>query len=346
MSNDNWDYKEQDISEAEETPTSTLAGSSEMYELKNHIHHNLMEQVNSNLRQRFNVDPTRLVVRCFPVNREDQSGGQQEVICVAVGKDVVLRHINIARNAKLDIVGMHCEQLASLQAFSHLYRRKDSSELTTCFVDIGAGTTKVMISHGASMVFAKTIYAGGDHLTKHVSESEEISFSEAREKRIAEVQASIPDRRGKGKPVAAGEVSVEARRDELAMTSIDSSGGSESAMSKKAEAKASVVGVIGGNDGGDTLDCLIDELQMCVRYHRSRFADRKIDKLVFLGGESKRASTCQTIAKALRIGAQLGDPMARMTRSSKARPPYGVDLRQPQPGWAVPMGLCLSEANL
>ncbi|MCK5003105.1 MAG: CpaF family protein [Gammaproteobacteria bacterium] len=44
MSNDNWDYQEQDISETEET--ATLSGSTEMYELKTHIHHNLMDQVN------------------------------------------------------------------------------------------------------------------------------------------------------------------------------------------------------------------------------------------------------------------------------------------------------------
>ena len=60
MSNDNWDYKEQDISEAEETPTSTLAGSSEMYELKNHIHHNLMEQVNLKILDEYDDETLRV----------------------------------------------------------------------------------------------------------------------------------------------------------------------------------------------------------------------------------------------------------------------------------------------
>ena len=44
MSDDNWDYKKPDVSEPEEI--STLAGSTEMYDLKSRIHHNLMEQVN------------------------------------------------------------------------------------------------------------------------------------------------------------------------------------------------------------------------------------------------------------------------------------------------------------
>ena len=55
---------------------------------------------------------------------------------------------------------------------------------------------------------------------------------------------------------------------------------------------------------------------------------------------------CQKIARALRIGAQLGDPMARLVRVNQDKGSDGVDLRKPQPGWAVPMGLCLSEANI
>lgn len=43
MLNDNWDYQNQGIRKIEEM--STLTGSVEMYELKNRIHHNLMEQV-------------------------------------------------------------------------------------------------------------------------------------------------------------------------------------------------------------------------------------------------------------------------------------------------------------
>jgi hypothetical protein len=51
---------------------------------------------------------------------------------------------------------------------------------------------------------------------------------------------------------------------------------------------------------------------------------------------------CEQIARALGISAQLGDPLARLARSSRGHAPEGLDMRQPQPGWAVPMGLCLS----
>ena len=96
----------------------------------------------------------------------------------------------------------------------------------------------------------------------------------------------------------------------------------------------------------DTMECLVDELQLCLRYHQTLFPKHPIEKLVFLGGEAKQVKTCQTIARALRVAAQLGDPLARLARVGSSKTASNVDLDQPQPGWAVPMGLCLSEANL
>jgi hypothetical protein len=98
-------------------------------------------------------------------------------------------------------------------------------------------------------------------------------------------------------------------------------------------------------DPSETLDCLLDELQLCIRYHQGVFPSRPIEKLVFLGGESLHVSTCQRIARTLRIGAQLGDPLARLMRMNPDKGSAGLDLRRPQPGWAVPLGLCLSDVE-
>ena len=55
---------------------------------------------------------------------------------------------------------------------------------------------------------------------------------------------------------------------------------------------------------------------------------------------------CQSLAKKAHIAAQLGDPFARLVRIGGAKMAPGVNLDEPQPGWAVPYGLCHSEANL
>ena len=96
----------------------------------------------------------------------------------------------------------------------------------------------------------------------------------------------------------------------------------------------------------EMLDCLIDELQLCVGYHRSLYPDRPIEKLVFLGGGSSDHDRCRRIASALQLPADLGDPLARLVRSAHATPPVGVDLRQRQGAWACPLGLCLLPADL
>lgn len=57
MSNDNWDYTKQDISDTEEL--LTLAASTEMYELKYRIHHGLMEQVDLNILDEFDESTLR-----------------------------------------------------------------------------------------------------------------------------------------------------------------------------------------------------------------------------------------------------------------------------------------------
>ena len=56
----------------------------------------------------------------------------------------------------------------------------------------------------------------------------------------------------------------------------------------------------------DTLDCLVDELQLSIRYHQSLFPGRQVEKLVFLGGEARSSRPARKSPGALRIGAQLG----------------------------------------
>jgi len=306
-------------------------------------------QVRQQLRQRFNINPSRMVVRAFPVGQVTREGGaKQEVICLAVGRESVMRHIAMANRCKLDVVGMQSEPLAVVRAFQHLYRRKSDVDRTTCFIDMGAATTKVVIAHGKEMAFAKTIHAAGDHLTRHLADITHIGFIEAREARIQKARSLAagdaartvaPGQVQMGRSRSPGVSTMEDAADELAQTALAAPPMPDPEPAELATPNA-------GADSPDTIDCLIDELHLCVRYHQSMFKDRPIEKLVFLGGEARHVSTCQKIARALRIGAQLGDPLARLTRISQGRPPEGVDLREPQPGWAVPLGLCLSEANL
>ncbi|HQY87941.1 MAG TPA: pilus assembly protein PilM [Tepidisphaeraceae bacterium] len=85
---------------------------------------------------------------------------------------------------------------------------------------------------------------------------------------------------------------------------------------------------------------LIDELELCRRYHESTFADKPISRLIFVGGCAKDQNLCQSIAQAMSLPAQLGDPLVRFNRTAMPQL-TAMDRRAPQPEWAVAIGASL-----
>ena len=303
----------------------------------------LQSQIGIHLRERLNIDPSRMVIRSYQVGQTVSDGvTRQEILCLAAGRDAVMRHVETAHRAKLDVVGMHAEPTAIVKAFEHMFRRADDAERTTCFIDIGAATTKVVIAHGQEMVFAKNIHAGGEHLIRHRARLDGLSFDEARQARIADLAhqsstAAVPEAPDPETSDSLVQPMRHAAGMAVMQAAMDADRGTTTVARPPAQPAV---------DQCEAVDCLIDELQLCLRYHQSVFTSRRIEKLVFVGGEARHLGLCQKIARAVRIGAQLGDPLARLTKTSLGGKAPGLDLRTAQPGWAVPLGLCLSEPNL
>jgi Tfp pilus assembly PilM family ATPase len=89
----------------------------------------------------------------------------------------------------------------------------------------------------------------------------------------------------------------------------------------------------------------MEELNRCRRYYESTFPNKPVDRLVFVGGEAKQRGLCHAIAREMALPAQVGDPLARMGRTTSVGIESGLDRRQPQPGWAVAIGLTLGPAG-
>lgn len=289
------------------------------------------------LTERLPVDPSQLVMRCIDIGEVPAGGAtKQEVICMAAARTAVMHHIDIVKKAKLDMVGMHCEPTAIVEAFSHLYRRAGDERKTTFFVDIGSLTTKAVIAHGRQLAFAKTIQVGAEHFDRQYARELQIELHEARARRRRLAGVPLPD--PKPAPRAAPQYVGPGAK---AGKAVD---GADAARHVAADVGQPLHESLAA--GGEMLDCLIDELQLCAGYHGSVFQGRPIDKLVFIGGESHQTAMCQRVARTLKMPAQLGDPLARISRSRTTRPPVGVDFRESQPGWAVPLGLCKLPSNL
>ena len=326
-----------------------------------------MEDLIANeMRSVLPMDPTGMVMRHVQVGEVFTDGNAKlEVICLAAGREAIMRYVQTTRGAGFNVVGMHAEAMAIIQAFAHLYRRQEDVERTTMFVDIGAATTKALIAHGHQLVFAKSIEVAGDHFNRQLAKAKQIELSEARHQRIQraaeapkEVVASPPpapplqgrEQQHPRETLALLDAAMKAAGAAPSPAADDQPPAADEPAAQTAGAAAQTVEAAPQTQADEAeaemLDCLVDELQLCVGYHASLFADRSIDKMIFLGGESRNIGLCQRIAQALRIPAQVGDPVARLDRRRGGRGSVGLDLRQPQPAWAVPLGLCLLPTNL
>ena len=84
---------------------------------------------------------------------------------------------------------------------------------------------------------------------------------------------------------------------------------------------------------------LAQELNKCVRYYESVFRGRPVERAIFLGGQAYDKRLCQSLARHLNLPAQIGDPLLRVKRTGGEALHDDLDQRQPQPDWAVAVGL-------
>ena len=86
---------------------------------------------------------------------------------------------------------------------------------------------------------------------------------------------------------------------------------------------------------------LAEKITQCARYYESIFRNHTIDRVIFIGGQAHNKRLCQSIAKRLNLPAQVGDPLAGIQQAEQVGWNVGIDARQPNPSWAVAIGLSL-----
>ncbi|MBX3359281.1 MAG: pilus assembly protein PilM [Phycisphaeraceae bacterium] len=316
--------------------------------------------------------PDALIYRHIEVDASSgnpqANSGKNEVICLAASRKLIAQFMKAVRDARLEPVAMHPECLATLRGFDQITRRAEDTALTTLYLDIGMGATKVMIAHGRDLVFAKAINLAGAQLDAAVAKRQQVGAAVARARRINSqqlipsakaVNAAPAGEPGDGMAVlAAGmvmareEAATEGRQRPAEMaaaalaeerrTARIAPGLTHDLTSEPASKGPRAPTDI---DLSQPLEALTDEVAMCLRYHEALFPGRRVNRTIFVGGESRHRGLCQHIARTLRVPAQVADPFARLARTGQEKTP-GVDLTSPQPGWAVPFGLCVAPTDL
>jgi len=323
--------------------------------------------VKSQLQIQMGIAPGSAVIRSIDVAELNRAGqNRAEVICFAIPRDVVMRYVAMLARHKLEVIGVHAEAMAMVHAFDHIHQRQGDENITTMYIDLGYAGTRVAIAHGTKIVFARAIQVGGFHFDQHIAKQLDCDLTDATAHRLAmnpqplqrtnptpppttpngdennsmamlnaamareNATENKPQQHEAGVTVVAGE-----RREGKAPAAIATS-------VEPADASNSTQGHI---DLSELLDTISDEISMCLRYHNGLFPSRSIDRAILVGGEARQRWLCQHVVRALRLPAQLGDPLAAMTSQDENLYTPGLDRTQPQPGWTVACGLAATPIN-
>ena len=321
-------------------------------------------------RGKLPIDPTQAVLRHIVAGEiyHDQEP-KYEVILMAARRDWVEQYLAAAAKARLDVVGMNVEPKALLDCFSHIFRRKTDTEITTCFVDIGCTASRAVIARSARIQFARVIPVGGEHFSRAVSAALQIPLEEARLLRM-KLAASQPqeDPRARrtaspGEPPASAGDPIEGTGFALLNAAVAAAGKrdgtttaapmetTEAAPARAAAAEPQTAGAVSPVDRErveqacrEPMGRLVEELALCRRYYEATFPNQPVERLVFVGGEAHQRALCAGIAREMGIAAQVGDPLARMVRQSEVGIESGIDRRTQQPAWAIAVGLSVGPA--
>lgn len=312
------------------------------FELQCNENDDLDQQVGLHLQTVMEKDPSRMVIRNQRVGSVVREGStRQRVMCVAAARAVVMRYLDLAAAAKLEVVGMHSEPMCIARGFSELYNRRESDQNEArCFIDIGSGSTKLVIIRGKDILLARNLAVSGDELTRRHAREHELDFDAARLARIRE--ASNPMAANPFAKLAA-QLQADAANSATAVAATEQPASEQDATNPRERGLIDRPARLGPID--ERLDTLIEDIRMIVRYHDSVCPEVPVQRVVLLGGEANQQHITHAIAYAFGVPTYVGDPLARVMRTPGVMP-VGVDMTLPQPGWAVPLGLCVSEANL
>lgn len=313
-------------------------------------------------RGKLPFDPTQAVLRHLIAGEvyHDQEP-KYEVILMAARRDLVDQYLAAANKARLTIVAMNVEPKATIDCFSHVYRRTSDVEATTCYVDIGCTASRATIARGGKIQFARVIPIGGEHFSRAVATALRIPLDKARQMRVqlaaSEENTAAPAPETRSAAPASEPESLDGTGFALLNVAVKAAEKREPqdapppAPPAQAAVEPQAAGVAPGDKGRieeacrEPLSRLIEELSLCRRYFEAAFHDQPVQRLLFIGGEANQRSLCQTIAREMGIGAQVGDPLCRMSKHAMPGIESGIDRRIQQPAWAIAVGLSMGPAS-
>lgn len=308
--------------------------------------------VRAEVASRMECLPQAVVARSFPI-----PGSENDRVTLAIAREDVMRHVELMKRCRFDLVGVQPDQLPMLRAFDHLHRRSEDRTVVTMYVDAGWGAVKVAVARGSDLVFARIIHVGGRQFDEIAATTWGCTASAARVRRVAEERqamasareprreddSSAPEqmsailRAGLAK-AATEDASARERAATGVATATDRRTGQKPPSLSGVDASAAVAAEL-----AEVHDSIAEELLMCARYSQAAIGG-PIDRLVMVGGESHSRRFAGQIARRMGVKSSVGDPMRRLLAAT----PEGagdLDPSEEHPEWTVACGLCAIEVE-
>ena len=141
----------------------------------------IAEALPAELQGKLPFPPEEAIIRHVVAGESRGEGeARQEVIAVAAGRSTIDEYLSMARRARLDVVGMNIEPCAVVECFARIFRRAQDSKRTVMFVDLGAASTQVVLTHGSRLAFARNLSSGTDALDAAIAKEMDMSAEQAR----------------------------------------------------------------------------------------------------------------------------------------------------------------------
>ena len=232
-------------------------------------------------------DVHEAIVRHIVVGQEIYEDGQpkEEAIAFCVSRPALERYLVMARQAGIEVVGVNVESCAIMECFSRLFRRAVDLEHVFMFVDLGATSTQVVISHGPRMVFARNLRHGGQDFDRAAADALGIEPHEAHDVRLGSVKPSGSN------------------ADEHAASPSRPGAGDPSQYLER------------------PLSDLTGQISGCLDHYEGVFGNRNVDRMVFTGGGAYDTWLCNQLALQLDLPGQIGNPLLNVRTTGTASQP-------------------------
>jgi type IV pilus assembly protein PilM len=133
----------------------------------------------------FDINEVNIDYQRLEMEGEDQES--QDVLLVAVKKDMVNDYVTVISEAGMNPVVMDVDAFATQNMYEVNYEMERGKVIT--LVNIGASVININIVYNGNSVFTRDMSIGGNHYTEELQKQLSVSFDEAEQVKIGKQQA-------------------------------------------------------------------------------------------------------------------------------------------------------------